>query len=141
MPLEPDLDVATMIQADVNLTLVIGTDLFHSPVRGYSARVPHQCVFVTASGGLQSRPIKGQTDERRPRVDIRVRSNPDSVAGAYKNGLALARGVFDAVDQRLPTGYIDSRCLNSQPSYMGMDEDKHHEWVIPVQLIVDYTAP
>lgn len=139
MPLEPDLDVATVIAAGTALT--IGVDLFHSPVRAPGPNVPSKCVFVLANGGLPSRPIKGQTDERRPRVDIRVRSDPDSVPGAYAAGLALARAVFDAVDQKPPATYCDARCLNSQPSYMGPDEDRHHEWVIPVQLIVDYTAP
>lgn len=119
------------------------------PVEAYDRAgvgIPHRAVFVTASGGLPSRQLKGNTagdtNERRPTVNIRIRSSSKGVASAFADGQLLARQVFDALHHNPPSSsYCESESINSQPSYLGRDDDGHHEWLIVVQLIVDVVTP
>jgi hypothetical protein len=112
------------------------------PVEAYGSGIPHLAVFVTASGGLPSLALKGnalgETFERRPTVNIRIRSSARGVPRAFEDGQRIAREVFEALHHNPPsTSYCESESLNSQPSYLGRDDDGHHEWVVVVQLIVD----
>ena len=135
---QTDIDVVDVIDGAVG-SLSKGVNLFAGPTRDYSlnSSIPHRAVFVLADGGDLSSPIKGTADERHPYVSIRVRSDPESSASAFQLGQVLAREVYDAIDQSPPAGYIDSRTLGSQPTYIGPDDDGHHEWLITVSLTVD----
>ena len=134
---DTDNDVSGVIAAAVG-SLVLGENMFLGARRGYADGViPHKAVFVLADGGQQSRNLHGYADERHPRVEVRVRSDPPGVAGAFQAGQSLARAVFEAVHLNPPAGYCDSVTTDSAPSYEGVDEDGHHEWIVYVDLIVD----
>lgn len=138
--IEADRDFTLWIESLTSLTA--GQDLYAGSVQAWdnvAGGIPRNAVFVTASGGIVSRPIKGGPDERRPSLTIQVR-NTDFVTGQ-----TIAREIFDAVDQNppvMPTSlvdYCDARCLNSQPVYIGRGDDGPHEWSIIVNAVVDYT--
>lgn len=149
----PGEDYVTAIAAAVP-ALDVGSNIFIGPREAYGDQlksIPHEAVFVNPTGGLPSRPIKGSgrtpplpandlVDERQPVLNIRIRSKPPSVSTAFREGLALARAVYEAVDQKPLATYIEARVRNSHPSYLGRDDDGHHEWVILVELVVDVTG-
>lgn len=104
--------------------------------------IPHKAVFVTAQSGLPSRYIRGSThgslDERHPVVNIKIRSSSKGVRTAFRDGQALARKVFEALQYSPPnSNYCDCVAVNSQPAYIGLDDDGHHEWMVNVELTVD----
>jgi hypothetical protein len=135
---KPDEDLLVVIDAAV-ASLTTGTNLLAGPKEAYDlgAGIPHNAVFVNAAGGLISRPIKGGADERHPTVNIRIRGSGVGVAGSFPDGQQLARDVLLAVDQNPPVGYCETRATNSHPSYIGVDEDGHHEWLLFVEMTVD----
>lgn len=138
MTIAYDLLVAQKIETDV-AALTLQTNLYAGPVRAAddSGGIAHEAVFVTASGGLFSEPLHDDTRRtlRRPGLQIRVRS--DQGTGAFQNGQQLARDVYDALDQDPPAGICDLRALDSAPSYIGTDEDGHHEWSINFSLLIE----
>lgn len=148
---KPDEDVVGALVS--NVTVLVGApkrNCFAGPVEAYTVsgtnRIPHLAVFVSASGGLSSRQLKGNsagnTNERHPSVSIRIRSGGKGVASAFQVGQTLARDVFNALHHAPPTiDYIEAESLNSQPTYLGRDDDGHHEWLVVVQLIVDVVSP
>lgn len=138
MTIAYDLLIAQKIDTDV-AGLTLGDNLFAGPIRGADdvGGVAHKAVFVTASGGLFSEPLHDDNRRtlRRPGVQIRIRS--DQGAGAFQTGQQLARDVYDTVDQDPPAGICDVRALDSAPSYLGEDEDGHHEWSINLSLLLE----
>lgn len=143
----PDEDVVAALDAAVP-SLSSGGNLFAGPVEAYSqaSGIPHAAVFVTASGGLPSRELKGNalglTSERKPTINIRIRSAGTGVPTAFPDGQTLSKEIFEALHHKPPTAnYCESESLNSHPSYFGRDDDGHHEWVILVQLTIDVVQP
>lgn len=144
---KPDEDCVAALGLRVP-DLTVGDNVVAGPREAYDFGdgIPKKCVFVTASGGLPSRALKGnvlgETNERRPMVMVRIRSDGPGSPSAFRDGQTLARECFDALHHNPPsTDYCESESLNSQPSYIGKDEDGHHEWLIQVQLIVDVVTP
>jgi hypothetical protein len=104
--------------------------------------LPDLCVFVYADGGARDFPLKGnflgETQERHPSIVIRLRGDTNAVPGAFKNGSELARQIYNAVNRKLPTpDYIESVATSALPTYIGPDDDGHHEWMIFVEATVD----
>lgn len=143
----PDEDAVAALITRVE-TLVAGANrnCFAGSVKAYDRPgpgIPHLAVFVSVSGGLPSREFKGTSygtrlNERRPLLSILVRSGSKGNPTAFQDGQTLAREVFEALHHDPPSSdYCESEALNSHPSYLGRDEDGHHEWLINVQLIVD----
>jgi len=136
---EPDLHIrqALMDRLPSPVPVVIA-----GPKRAYDingAGVPHAAVFVSASGGGQSRPIRGGPNERRVSARVLVRSRPGSSPHSFRDGQQLARNCHDVLDQRPMTGYCELRAVNSHPEYMGQDTDSHHEWIVILDMTVDTT--
>ena len=145
---KPDEDVVSVLIAGVPSLVSSPTrNCFAGPVEAYDKqsspgiRLPHKAVFVTATGGLPSRRLKGNvlgdTDERHPMLNVLIRSSSKGVPTAFRDGQELARQVFDAIHHNPPSGYCEAVSINSHPSYLGRDDDGHHEWVLIVQLTVD----
>jgi hypothetical protein len=148
---KPDEDSVAALIARVPI-LVDGSggttrNCFAGSVEAYTrGSMPNQAVFVSASGGLPSKQLKGcflgSTNERNPTLNVTVRSSGAGVAAAFQTGQTLAREVFDALHHNPPSAaYCESESLNSQPSYLGRDDDGHHEWMIFIQIIVDVVTP
>jgi hypothetical protein len=137
----PDENVRDVIAAAV-ASLSTGRSLFAGAARSADDDdgADHLCVFVLATGGAPSRPIKGGPDERNPSVQITIRSNPPGVERAFRDGQTLARAVYEAVDRNPPAGYCECRAVASHPLYIGEDSEGRHEWTINLSLIVDVTA-
>ena len=71
-----------------------------------------------------------------PQVQVRVRSDIQQ----YETGLQLAREIREAINYAAPddlTEFIDARTIDSEPNYLGEDEDGHPEWSINVQLTLE----
>jgi len=149
---KPEEDIAVALIARVS-SLVDGSgaqarNCFASPRQSFSttpgllSTLPDLCVFVEIDGGVDGKRLRGNvqgvTDERRPQFKVRVRSNAPGVPTAYPDGLSLAREVFEALDKNPPSSsYCESVCFNSYPSYIGQDDDGHHEWLITGEVWVD----
>jgi hypothetical protein len=131
-----DLLIAQHIDAALP-ELQLGQNLFVGPVRAAdeSGGIEHQAVFVLTTGGLFSEPLRhtGKTIYR-PSVQIRIRSGME--VGAFQCGQDLANRIFYTVDQNPPADLCETRSFDSQPSYLGLDDDGHHEWSINVGVLM-----
>jgi len=135
-----DQDIVDALDATTSLTK--GTDLFMGAVRGFSNLIPYKCVFVTASGGGPTRPIKAGLSgvgiqERHASAQIRIRSDAEAVSGSFSVGQSLAREVFDALHFKPVAGYCEWRAVSSAPLYIGQNEEGQHEWSINLDVIFD----
>jgi len=141
---KPDEDFVAHLVAEVPaLTAGSGRNCLAGPRQAYDKvpGIPHLVVFVSATGGLPTRALKGNslgtTDERHPVLRVWVRSSSKGVPTAFQDGQELARRCFDAVHHNPPAGYVESEATGSHPDYDGMDGDGHHWWAIVVQAQVD----
>lgn len=126
--MDPDVDLATQIATALSLTL--GKDVFHGPIKDPGTYVSHKAVFVIPTGG-SLREIKGvATKFHRSTLQILVRSDEEDPGG----GLSFARTVRDAVHYTPPTGYLDVRVQQSEPIQLPADDEKHHLWSINVEV-------
>lgn len=118
------------------VALATGTNLFRGPVRLNDVGLtPSPCVFVLANGGNAPQPYLGQGEDMRyAGVTCSIRSAPD----AFAAGQTLARGVWARLQRATLTtlsGATDCRCINSEPSYSGMDDDGFHEWTVQLEVL------
>jgi len=143
----PDVDIVTLIEAGLPALghagfNVAASNLVAGDRAAYdvSGGIKHACIFVNASGGSPSRPIKdGVTDERRIRIDIQIRGNKGTTANAFREALRLARDVSFLVDANPPAGWCELRVINSQPSFIERDDDGHPWFMVPCEGVVDVT--
>ena len=123
MATSPDEDAVTYL--DANCSLVKDTDLFRGKLEPASTDIPHQCVFVVASGGPPPLSYMSSTIKfRYSAIQIFTRSNPRD----YPAGLTLARLVRDTLHNAAVSGYVDVRCMESEPIYVEEDENGDHIW-------------
>lgn len=134
MATQPDLDIVNRLDSQV-ASLTKNTNLFRSKVRAISGQIPSVAAFCLASGGP---PPQGYADgtainRRYSGVQIRVvaLANTDN---NFKTGQDLAKECRDAVHHAALSGYIDVRVLETEPIYIGENNDRHHEWSINVEL-------
>ena len=126
----PDSDIRTAL-AGSGLGLVAGTNLFCGPVRAPMPGVPPLAVFVLASGGYGPRPLLGShTDYRISTVQVTVRSAEQDFAG----GQSLARSVLIALQRAAITGYASVVMRESEPNYLGQDQDARHLWSLNAEM-------
>lgn len=126
-----DSNVAAHLASDLGAPWVVGTNLFTGPVRIAVGGIPHQAIFCLLTSGA---PGDGSAAEfKRPRVNVRVRSNP----GDFGPGLALALAVQASLFKApASNAYVRSRVLQQEPIYKGQDEQDHHEWETSIDLWV-----
>lgn len=107
----------------------LGKNLYVGLVRPVSNVVPAECVFVTGTDGLPADRFFAQQDEvRHPTIQIRIRS-PD-----YNSGYELARRIYDVCQSSRPVGIKDVACRQSEPMYLGQDNNKNHDWSLNFDL-------
>jgi hypothetical protein len=128
-------DVATALDADVALSLTLGTNLFIGKMRAADiGGVPDACVSVMTIGGPPPQDYcQGGTHSPQyyqPTLQVMVRSAPRDWAG----GDAVARAVFESVNDSPPSAYHGARAQTGAPLYVGEDDEGQHLWSIPFTL-------
>lgn len=130
MSVEPETAMRDFL-ATAQLGLAVGTNLFEGPERPALGDTVCACVFVMQTGG------SGPEDELgsgwslcRHNVQIRVRGAHQS----YAAGRDLARAVLKAAHQATVVGFLGTFALQSDPMYLGEDEQGHHHWSFHVRM-------
>lgn len=114
----PPLAIANLLNGQTvgGVALVLGTNLFAGPERPKSQGIPSQAVFCCEYGGPPPSPYLGQDqDDRSFVVQVIFRGKPGDLNGAR----ALANGGFPLLQRAVSAGYIDVRCNESGPHYLG----------------------
>lgn len=132
MTLRPDHDLADHLRGELG-DLALGKNLFIGPVRPVSDHVPARAVFVMASGGPSPEAMLEPAYLRSASLDIRIRGE----SGNYMEGSDLAIDVRDAVHYAEITNYIDIRCIDAHPTYIGEDDSGHPEWTLTVTMLAE----
>jgi hypothetical protein len=135
MATTPDIDIVNALDglSDTGWKLTRGTNLFEGPSRAPDAQIPHACVFVLATGGAgpQAYADGTTTKLRYSSVQITIRSAPRTFA----TWQTAARAIRDDLHNVSISGYLDVRAQQSEPVYLGEDEDGHHEWTVNLELV------
>lgn len=129
---DPGLDVATALASAVG-ALTLGTNCFASKVRPPGDGIPSKCVFCWASGGPAPDAYidgGGGANHYYPQVRIRVRSDVNDFSG----GVTFSQTIRDAAHELDVSGYYDARIQESEPIYIGEDDEGHHEWSMTLEL-------
>jgi hypothetical protein len=114
-------------------SLVSGTNLFAGPIRDLPGTIPDKAVFCLATGGPAPEAFVSAAtgnEERYHAVQVRVRGNPRDFASA----VTLARGVRDTLHRTVPSGYLECAVRETEPNYLGQDEQGRDDFSINVEL-------
>jgi hypothetical protein len=119
----PGEDLVDHITGSLGLTKQ--TNLFYGPMRKVGTSVPVNAVFINSGAGAPpSRVMSERFEVRNPVVAIRVRwSN-------YSDGAAKAKAVQNFLQGASVSGYLDIRPLQSEPTYIEINEQGHHLWTM-----------
>lgn len=116
----PALDLATEI-ATQTAGLTLGTNVFHSMMRGADANIPVNAVFVWETVGPPPQRTMGDPDEiRRALVNVQVRDIK------YLTGYDLAYTIMNNLRGDTVATYLDVAVSSGSPSAMGQDSDGNH---------------
>ncbi len=118
----PANDVATELDG-AGISLTLGTNLFTGPLREVSASVPRDAIFIKGlPGGLPERTM-GQVDEiRSPLVSVQVRNT------SFNGGDTKVRDIQETLTGVVIAGYLDIATQQSEPLYIGQDNEGLHLW-------------
>jgi hypothetical protein len=122
-----DKTIATHLGTTI-ASLTLATNLFNGPV------VPGNdlAVFCTLNGGPAPFMHLAQSYEKYSNVRVIVRSAPRG----YGAALDLAQEVWTALQgqRQLDADWVDLLMVESEPQYLGMDDDDHHLWQMTAQV-------
>jgi hypothetical protein len=132
MAANPDIDVVDYLAAQIG-ALTKGTNLFIGRLPAKSAIIPSKCASVLPTGGTMPMGFADGSDtaETYSSLQVRVRGEPRD----YQDARDLAKSVWDTLNYATVSGYIECRCEQSEPLYLGEDSAGHHEWTVNVELI------
>lgn len=118
----PANDVATDL-AMAGISLTLGTNIFTGPLREVSDSIPKNAVFVKGlPGGLPERTM-GQINElRSPLVSVQTRWT------TFNGGDTKVRAIQEALHAVAINGYLDVVAQQSEPFYLGQDNEGLHLW-------------
>ena len=118
----PANDIATELDG-AGISLTLGINLFTGPFRDASARVTRNSVFVKGlPGGIPERTM-GQSDEiRSPLVSVQVRNT------SFNGGDTKVRDIQETLTAVVISGYLDIATQQSEPLYIGQDNEGLHMW-------------
>lgn len=116
------------------LGLVAGTNLFSMPPRPQSSVVARNAVFCFSNFSfLPSTYLGINKDYRQFLVQIVIRYGVDD----FRLGKELGRNIW-ALLQRASlsgyTGYVSCTLRESEPLYLGPDDNDNHRWLLTVNL-------
>lgn len=134
---QPEFDLATYLNGKTGavsgVTLTLATNLFMGPERANKVGVPSQAVFVRNAGGLPAMPYFNNSpngDDRQSSIQIIARSNPND----YGGGSTFARDVFTLVQRASISPYVYVLCRQSDPIYVGQNDQALHQFSINVLM-------
>ncbi len=118
--------------AAVTLVYAANGNLLTGPVRPVGEGVmPRLAVFVLQSGGQAAQPYMGQSESwHATRVQVTVRG----AIGVYEAAHALARALFARMHLNTPPGYTYCLAQESDPVYLGTDDENAHRFVFNLVL-------
>ena len=124
MGLKPEETLATYVATNV-AALTLGTNCFYGPV----TPDPSKGVWIFPTGGTPVTRFLGETEnEKHTMIQVRTRSDKQDFDG----GLVLARSVSDviigAIHDATFAAYLDLFVLQSDPLYLGQDDQGLPEW-------------
>lgn len=128
----PSSDMATALATALGAGFTVGTNIFYGPVRPQDSDkgVPHKAAFCNpASGGAVNRLMR-TSDIRIANMEIRARGEP----GSFEDAETFARSIWDATQNMTITGYVSVFAGASEPLTLGMDNQEHWEFMIPVEM-------
>jgi len=131
----PANDVATELNG-AGISLTLGTNLFTGPLREVSSFTPKNSVFVKGlPGGIPERTM-GQSDEiRSPLVSVQVRNT------SFNGGDTKVRDIQETLAGVTISGYLDVEAQQSEPLYIGQDNEGLHMWSMIYSLkYIDITS-
>lgn len=142
MAFTPSAALATIIDA-ATASLTLNTNLFIQEERdpGSAAEdgtgIPLTACFVLNNGGEPPESYCNNDPSAvklyKPAVLIRTRCEP----GAFATGQALARTIRDAVHDYPPSPYILCKVRESEPLYIGEDDNRCHVWEQNVDMWIE----
>ena len=102
-----------------NLSLVKNTNLFAGRVTDIKDIIPDFAVFCYGLGGTSADRVFTLTYEiAKPQVAIYVRSNVNGMQAAKDK----MQAIYNFLKSNIPSGYLDCRCLQSEPQNLGEDD-------------------
>lgn len=130
----PEATIAAVLAA-AGLSLTLGSNLFSGPEQiGNDTGIPAAAVFVVTYGGAAPEPYLGTaTDLREFAAQVTVRA----ASGDFDGASSTAWAVWQAIQRKttsLPAGYIDLRCAQSAPIYLGLNGADQPRYSINVLL-------
>lgn len=142
----PDRACAETIAAATSFAL--GDDLFLGPVRPVGNGVPARAIFVLVSAGTEPMQFHGPSARQRidrPQVQIRVRGDISGFEQGQTDAEEARAALHDAAPPTSTTdplaGFIDCRVVESRATYLGRDDNGHHEWSFNVELMREEAGP
>ena len=127
----PDYSVATALQTAGLGT--VGTNIFVGGKLPPSALVPNACIFCLAIGGPQPMKYMGSSDSFYEKdVQIIIRGDRNAINAARTK----ARAVMTEMQESGIGGYTGNFCLESEPNYLGLDDQEMPVFTINVRLWV-----
>jgi hypothetical protein len=115
----------------VVLTYGAGGNLLTGPVRPIEALVGQLAVFVLQTGGQAPAAYMGQSESWHvTRVQVTVRS----ALNEFARGEALARALHARMHLNTPAGYTYCLAGESDPLYLGTDDDGAHRFVFNLDV-------
>lgn len=118
----PPTDVATELDG-AGISLTLGTNLFTGPMREVSADVPKNSVFIKGlPGGFPERTMGEPNEVREPLISIQVRNT------SYNGGDTKVRQIQEALQAVTISGYLDIAARQSEPLWLGQDNEGLHKW-------------
>lgn len=134
---DPELDIATYIAAQTSL--IYGTDVFTGPRRPPDGFVANTAAFVIESGGDPPDGYLGSNTKwiENIAVIVQVRATKSD----YQAGKALANTIWEKLNFATITAakdsiaYMDIKCSQARPLYLGEISDGEHLWSINVTVM------
>jgi hypothetical protein len=108
-----------------------GANLFVGTMKPPSTHIPVKSAWILPSGGPAPEHVFGHAyNIRQPTVQILVRG------GAYKESRDFAQSIYNALNGASPTGLWPILPMQSEPVWVGPDENNNFIWSI--NLLVRY---
>lgn len=120
--------------AGLGIGLTKGTNLF-GPDAASGPGVPNDAVFVTGGGGATPNRASGGDEIRTGVVNIRVRWRK------YDAGATKAQQIIDKLQGKCPSALIDLESTESEPNYIGQEQDGQHIWSLGFLVRRNKDAP
>jgi len=132
MSLDPAQDLVNFLATE-GIGLTKGTNLFRGPERS-KAKVPADAVFVYSAGGPTPMRVMGEgTEVREAVLSLRIR------ASKYEDGYSLSKNTFNAISAAAISGYLDTKLVGGEPTYIGPHEEGDHIWLFNVAMTYERT--